>query len=361
MSKIGIITFHRTINYGGALQCLSLYKTLESLGADVEFVDYRPWFTEKYRKILSFEELKEKKRLVKKLKFIIACILSYHNKTKGIQSFDKFLSCVKVSKVCTFKTFNPDKYDYIFIGSDQIWNLRITNGFDPMYWATFNRKHSKVIAYGASLGRINELILSNQGKIKTLLNNFDLITLREDYVTDFVNSLGFEGITVCDPTLLAPFDTLSNYAIKPRETRYILVYLLYEEPGMMTAIEQMAKQQNLKVIRIKSQGSMREKKNVVIGVTPAEFLGYLKYADFVVCRSFHATILSTIFQKDFYSFRSDTMDRAENYLNRIGLGSRILSPGDKMTYSTVDYTNITPLMNKIKNDSLQTLKQFIEI
>ena len=30
------------------------------------------------------------------------------------------------------------KYDLIIVGSDQLWNDKITGGYDPMYWGAFN-------------------------------------------------------------------------------------------------------------------------------------------------------------------------------------------------------------------------------
>ena len=37
--KIGIVTYHRALNYGAVLQCMSLYSALKRLGHDVEVVD----------------------------------------------------------------------------------------------------------------------------------------------------------------------------------------------------------------------------------------------------------------------------------------------------------------------------------
>ena len=41
MSKIGILTFSNTQNYGAALQCFALFEYLKSLGNDVDVFDYR--------------------------------------------------------------------------------------------------------------------------------------------------------------------------------------------------------------------------------------------------------------------------------------------------------------------------------
>ena len=41
MGKIGIITFHRTTNFGSLLQTYGLYKKIELLGETPEIIDYR--------------------------------------------------------------------------------------------------------------------------------------------------------------------------------------------------------------------------------------------------------------------------------------------------------------------------------
>ena len=38
--KIGILTFHRTTNYGAALQAYALQQTLIGQGHDAEIIDY---------------------------------------------------------------------------------------------------------------------------------------------------------------------------------------------------------------------------------------------------------------------------------------------------------------------------------
>ena len=40
MKKVGIVTFHRALNYGAVLQSYALQKTVSSLGAECEIVDY---------------------------------------------------------------------------------------------------------------------------------------------------------------------------------------------------------------------------------------------------------------------------------------------------------------------------------
>ena len=41
MKKIGLITIHDTFNYGSLLQTYALYKAIESLGVEIELIDYK--------------------------------------------------------------------------------------------------------------------------------------------------------------------------------------------------------------------------------------------------------------------------------------------------------------------------------
>lgn len=41
MKKIGLITIHDTLNYGSLLQTYALYKAIESLGVEIELIDYK--------------------------------------------------------------------------------------------------------------------------------------------------------------------------------------------------------------------------------------------------------------------------------------------------------------------------------
>ena len=39
--RVGILTFHRTTNFGSVLQTYGLYKIIQNLGYDPEIIDYR--------------------------------------------------------------------------------------------------------------------------------------------------------------------------------------------------------------------------------------------------------------------------------------------------------------------------------
>ena len=110
--KIGIMSMQRIVNYGSFLQAYGLKETLEELGYDVQFVDY------KFEKVVAKIE---KKSLIKKIKENIN-IIQFINKKLVKRRFLKeynnvFLSSLGVTK----KNYYPN-IDGLVIGSDEVFN-----------------------------------------------------------------------------------------------------------------------------------------------------------------------------------------------------------------------------------------------
>src|SRR5699024_12421620 len=83
-------------------------------------------------------------------------------------------------------------------------------------------------------------------------------------------------------------------------------------------LKRLAAAKNLPVIELKYQKGVKpENKQVIVetGAGPAEFLGYIHHADYVVTNSFHAMAFSIIYQKKFLAFEHSTRNaRLENVL-----------------------------------------------
>lgn len=361
--KVGILTFHRAINYGGALQCYCLYKTLESIGCESFIIDYRPECIEMYRKPFSKYEFKRRKGVVSKILYLFGEIVKAKRKRNNGKRFDTLYEGLNFCKIENTVNGVFNNLDIAIIGSDQVWCPRITNGIDPLFWGDFANDKCRVATYAASMGRINKSLTKFEDEIKLKLENFSYISLREEYAKNYINSLTQkEVVCVCDPTLLAPVSVLNAIAAKPKQLDYVLFYALKEEPGMLEFANYIAKQLGTYVLRVKPNKRYSfalSSEDAVYGVTPQEFCGYLKYAKCVVCKSFHGTIISTIFNKNFYSFKSKEMDRAEAYLKAIGLSDRAVKPNDRPCVVPVDYTLAQIEMKKMKEFSLSYLKQVV--
>ena len=92
---------------------------------------------------------------------------------------------------------------------------------------------------------------------------------------------------------------------------------------------------------------------------PAEFLGYIHHAEYVVTNSFHATAFSIIFHKPFFVFgHSDYNARLENVLLQCGLDNRIISSKNKIDIdASIDWATIEQKKEKMVQSSKEFLKK----
>lgn len=355
--KIGILTFHRAINYGAVLQCYALYETLRRKGHDVEVIDYRPIYIEKYR--LPF--YLNSNNAIHFLKELFRSIILYNKRKKAVKNFNSFLSLLKFSPIVKkAEEISTIDYDLIISGSDQIWNKQITGGrYDDIYWGNFNHDNKKFISYAASFGKIsrNEEI---DKKLKSLLTHIDAIGVREKDFSDYLNSLGFDTHICVDPTILANKQIFWNLAEEPNEDNYILVYALKNRKKIVSWAKMIQDKTNWDIIVIGGNISYKqnygEKTKVIQGVSPRLFLGYFLKARIIVNASFHGTVFATLFGKDFYSLKVDNSGRYEQYLQGVGLADRFVEFNYNPSLKPVDYSEFEEKKSKMVKASEDYLK-----
>lgn len=57
MKKIGILTFHNVINYGGVLQCMALQDFLEYYNYEVEVINYKSKHISENNKLIKLSSI----------------------------------------------------------------------------------------------------------------------------------------------------------------------------------------------------------------------------------------------------------------------------------------------------------------
>ena len=359
--KIGILTFHRALNYGAVLQCYALQETLISMGHDVEVIDYRPAYIEKYRKPYSKFAIAHREGIKDKIKEIIAGTLLIGKKRKGSKAFDSFMKkYLHVSSTLSLPLSTELDYDVVVVGSDQVWSPQICFGFDPVYWGEVPGLGKRYITYSASMGGHNVITDEMWKDVKSKLANYRYISVREKQLQDnLLNHCCVDVPVTLDPTLLPSVDVYSKAAIKPSIPHYVLYFCLENEPGALDFAKRIARQMNMPIVRVAAQKEFQKGDEGVIdrySVTPQEFLGYFKYADVVVTISFHGTVFSTIFKKDFYSLKNPKQDRALNLLRPLGLESRLVAATDNVEFNPVDYDGVEKKLAELRESSLDYLK-----
>lgn len=230
--NIKTITCHDVYNYGASLQAYALFNYLESLGNNVEIIDYMPPYKHgKYDYKLENEGIFGKvayhipilKPLCSRLRY--RSLWKFAGRKKAFDNFKK--DKLKLTNICYHQLSDfithPLEADCFIAGSDQIWNPRYGNGKDPIYYCDFANRKTHCISYAASFG-VSSLSDEEKHIISPLLKNFTAISVREKTGVALIKSLGYEAINVCDPVFLLSAVEWKNLCTKHIGERYLLLY-----------------------------------------------------------------------------------------------------------------------------------------
>lgn len=354
--KIGILTFHCAHNYGAVLQCYATQEFLRSKGYDVEIINYRPEYLLRPYKLFDKTRFKANNP-IQFIKKIIIELMIFKMRYKRRKGFEKFINNrLSVGCVVTKNTLPSDCNAYI-IGSDQVWNPRITRGFDSIYFANFpfEKEEKKYISYAASM-ETKSLDETQIEFYKKNLSNFDALSVRENVLLQLLQPLTSKNIThVLDPTLMAPSHIWNNFSSdKSVIEKYVVVYQIRGNPNNTLRIaNQIANQIGAKVKVLIAWLQHNPVKNTNQVATPEEFVNTIRNAACVVTTSFHGTAFSVVFNRPFYTVKlNDGADsRSTSLLYSLGLENRLIEINESPTFTEIDYSIANQKLDKLRKES----------
>lgn len=197
--KIGVLTYHRVINFGAILQAYCVCEFYKSLGHDVRLIDLRSKKTEmtEYRSMFS----------LKKLKFNKSKFESYREMRKFLTHNFRLTAKIYDQNPRRFARFlESQNFDLVSVGSDTVWELR-----DPGYTAlTVNEFFlpyypGKKLSFSASMDPINTSIpvySDLMEKRVKALSSFDYINVRDKPTQDALKMFGLRSNITVDPTII---------------------------------------------------------------------------------------------------------------------------------------------------------------
>lgn len=355
------------MNYGAALHSYAFQEYLKDLGIDSVIIDYYPRNLEKYNIKYPFLNNLRFWRVRSFLRAQINWLLGEYNNLLKYRKFNSFFEkyCRKTRRTYSHKdllrlhTIENIPFDTFVCESDVIWKLYSNGDFDDVFFLNIpSAKHCKKIAYSPSLGSR----LFNEVETKMFIDkvkDFHAISTREAQGAKYISALLDKKIDwVLDPTMLLTDDDYSKLAIKPKEEKYLLVYnCMVNDRVMLVEAQRLAKRLNLQMIEISNFyiNKFRFPHKVKTDVGIEEFLGYLKYADFIVCNAFHGCCFANIFRKQFFLFQRDKSDyRMENITTALGEGDHFVSCDNKcipINVLDIDYTAVYNIIDELRQKS----------
>ncbi len=225
----------------------------------------------------------------------------------------------------------------------------------------------KRVAFAPSIG-MDSLDEKYHSTYSNYLNQFDKISCREISGVEILKKIVDKPIKqAVDPTLLLnceKWSSLANDSYLNINEDYLLIYQLdYNRELVKSAIE-LAGKKNLKVYLISASAKKTDEVvNTIENAGPLEFLSAFKNAKYIFTNSFHGTVFSLMFEKEFYIFPHATRNtRIESILEIAGLTERIIA--DKSVVDTkwkeIDYIDVNERLNKHIEASRQYINEALE-
>lgn len=355
--NVAILTQPLTNNYGGILQNFALQEVLRRKGYDVTTLNIdRPianlqidlhWFLSISKRFVQKNILKDEQIL-----FVNAYKqMNWGNRPQPFQQ--RFIDeHIKVDHAGPGAlTEANDKYDAYIVGSDQVWRPCFSSGLLTNYYLDFvQNPDAKRLAYAASFGVDHWETEESTTKIIALLaQKFSGISVREPSGIKLCKDyLRVDAVNVLDPTMLLSSDdyrkVYREHPSKDEKQPYIATYVLDKTPQVHRVIQSVSQQIGLPV---KPLGTPTK----TCFSSIESWLEGIDKAAYVITDSFHGSVFSMIFGKQFVALgnKSRGMTRFEELFSQFNINDRLVSTQDEAIDSLlhiIDYERVHKMISE---------------
>lgn len=334
--KIGILTLHAQLNYGGILQAFALQRTLERLGYETVVIDR--WLSPDNAELHPYEPASGIRRTTHRV--LDRCFgLGQFARIRRSKRTVAFLRNRLKLTPYHFHEWSEAPtdldVDLLVVGSDQVWKDRIARTY-----LLDGAPNIPAIAYGASFGMHDipgELIPLYRSGIR----RFRAVSVREHEGCHIAKMLGVSATKVVDPVfLLSRDDWLSvDSSRSPDQTGKLVCYFMAEPviPNLGKIFDFSCRNGTpvdifSNGVRLRdgspfstSYGLARLPKSLVRvreDAGPAEFLTAISNAQSIITDSFHALAFALLLGKNVRVLAPRSLDRRAMFSRIEELASR---------------------------------------
>lgn len=371
-------------NYGTSLQGFATIKKIQDLGYDCEII--------RYRKVLSLAQKirlvylmfkcggnKDKMRTVKErinLKLHVDYAIGIEERTKAVNEYKAKYLIPLFHEYVGYDNLHAGSKNYaaVVVGSDQIWTPMSLYG--KFYNLLFVDDSVPKIAYASSFG-VSSIPDFQYAKTKCYLDRFDRIGVREIRGKEIVETISDNKATVvADPTMLLTREEwekeIINSSVKKSEP-YIFCYFLGTNQKARTAVNELKKQTGYKIVTIRHMDEYVVKDELFgdeapYNVDPNDFIRYISQADYVCTDSFHCSVFSILFHRQFMTFyrfanasKGSRNSRIDSLFSLFGLQNRLFRGDISVIKESIDYNFVDSKLAILRTDSLLFLKECLEL
>lgn len=373
---VGIIThYYKSLNYGGNLQAYALTNLLNNKGVDAKQICYIK--KEKTEKIPLKNHISNP---LKKAKHIFGKIFFYLEKIKHKKDLmlrKKAILKFNSNFIChTDKVYDrtniqevANGFDVFIVGSDQVWNPLWC---DDTFLLNFVAQDKIKLSYAAGIS-VHSLSNEEIEVFKKSLLNYNAISVRESNGISLLQPLTDKKIeNVIDPTLLLSNEEWDKIvSSKIIQKKYIFCYFLSGIGEYKTLIKRFAKRKKLKIVNLPHLCGYQFEDEYfadyrLYDISPVDFISLIKHAELVFTDSFHATVFSHIYKKNFFVFNRAGLksmnDRIYSLTSLFDTQDRFCDTKEKISLKyieglpSIDYDKPFPKFEAMKEKSINFLK-----
>ena len=347
------------MNYGGILQNWALQRVLRRMGHDPVTIDAYQRFTLPH--------------------YLYSCLRFWWYDSRGKEGWtfpkryhgslrrketgrfvEQHIATTRVMWDYDRKVVKRYGMESLVVGSDQVWRPLYNKRIEDKFLKFAEGLPLRRVAYAASFG-VDEWTYTPEqtAECSRLLQQFDAVSVREDSaVTLCREHLGVNAQRALDPTLLLDAQDYQEIidadwdAAEP----YLAVYCLDLTDAKRDFVNHIASGRGLQV-RFFTAGVQAE-------LTIGQWLAMFSNASLVVTDSFHGTVFSILFGKEFYCLTNPNRGNArmKELLSMLGLENRLLNDmnPDESTTKPIDWAVIDERLNVERERSLSFLASSLD-
>lgn len=385
MKRIGCVIAYTPghNNYGTSLQGYAMLKKIQQLGYQCEVINYKKRLStsQKLHFIINAIRSGEAKtlyaRLVRK-----RILQKYPQYAEGIKLRTEAVNKYKEKKLIPlFHEYvgydalheGSKNYSAVVVGSDQVWTpMSLPNKFFNLLFVDGSVPK---IAYASSFG-VSEIPQFQKKATGEYLDRFAYIGVREQRGKEIVDSLSHQTAqVVADPTLLLSREEweaeISDSPINETEP-YIFCYFLGTNQKARKAVNELKAKTGLKIITIRHMDEYvpEDEKfgdEAPYYVDPNDFVKYISKATYVCTDSFHCSVFSIIFHRQFMTFyrfantsKTGRNSRIDSLFNVLGINKKHIYNGEEIQKNInepISWTEVDKNLYQLRNESIEFLNK----
>lgn len=305
---VGVLTFHKCINYGSYWQARCLVEGVRARGFEAELLDHDCECVRRAEAHCALQPKLPQRSRRHELK-------AYAAKTR------RFVDAIgKLPQSPRFSLHRPEaapRYDAIIVGSDEVWNFRHPwYASKPIFFGEGLRA-DRFVSYAASFGN-HSAWDGIDSEWARKLDRFDALSVRDENSWHLVKGgTDREAEMVLDPVL--QFGEVSN---SPPAERFALIYGHGFPDWLQAAVRRWAERRSLSLVSVGYANDWADAQRIDVG--PIDFPQGVANASAVITNFFHGCVFSVLTGRPWIAVPSDYRSiKIPDLANLLGVTDRL--------------------------------------